>query len=564
MSDIIDAFAVALKLDPAQYNEEIKKYREDRKRLASEDEKYQRREQDGQRKTTDGIRRLRNETVGFLTMLAGANSVKQFVGDLLNADAQTGRFAANIGMATERVGVWEEALKRVGGTSADAQGSLRALATIFQNYQLLGDNSKGGDLAFFGLSERGLQNPEEAMMQLADRVGGATGQRRAEFAVRLQRLGLNDSTITLLFKGRTELEKLLTEVEKTGVATDESAKAAQELDASLAKLSQTIKGQARPYVKEFADTLNEVLKNEDAMNIAMAAGIGILGALGVAATLAAAPFVILAGVIAEAAYVWSLWQRKDSPRYQKLHGQTQIDLDQANGSAGGVWNSSNVHSATGQPVDAATLRMANAGRGGTVGLATGSGGRNAAAVEQFFRGKGYTPAQARGIAAGIVAEGGLNTRTGGGHKGRALGIGQWLGPRRAELLRRYGANFTFEQELEFFHEEMNRGDGKFVAKKIKQTGDSGAIARLMVDDFFRPAAGGETTGDYQRASRYLRQPVGGGGGRSGGSVSTSNTTTIGQVVVYTPASNAEGIARDIRGELAKRDMVVQGTSGLKP
>ena len=38
---------------------------------------------------------------------------------------------------------------------------------------------------------------------------------------------------------------------------------------------------------------------------------------------------------------------------------------------------------------------------------------------------------------------------------KALGIAQWLGSRKKELIRRYGSNPTFEQQLEFVWHELN-------------------------------------------------------------------------------------------------------------
>lgn len=560
--DVVDAFVVSLGLDPTEYNREIKKYREDRKRLADEEVSYSREQEDGQKRVEDGVRRLRNETAGFLLMLAGANSLQQFVGNMLSGDAATGRFAANIGMATERVSVWEEVVKRAGGTAQDAQAALGSLSSIFQSYQLTGDNSKAGDLAFFGLSERDLANPEAALMRIAEI---APTLPQAELSTRLGRLGIGPELTAQLAKGRPEIERLVRDIEKVGVATDESAQAAIEFNANMAKIEQTIKATARPAVEQLAETLSKLAENEDAVNAGLAIGIGVLGAMGIAATVAFAPIVLLAGAIA--VVVANLDKLKAGWRdfnewNEGLIDRFAPDEDWLEEFRGSEWGQALGARTSGQRQG--ELDWGMAGRdamGNRTGGAT-SGGRNAATVERFFQSKGFSPAQARGIAASVVAEGGLGTRTGGGYKGRALGIGQWLGSRRAEFLKRYGNNFTLQNELDFFLEEMHGPDGKNVAGRIKQSGDSGLIARMMVDEFYRPAKGAETVGDYRRAAAYLKQPslV----GRAAGNVSQANTTTIGQVVVYTPSDNAEGIVRDIRGEMAKRGLVVQADTGMRP
>ena len=122
--DIVDAFVVTLGLDPRNHQREMKAYRDDRKRLSEEDAKYNRQSEDAQKRMTQGIRTLRNETAGFLFMLAGANSIKDFARNLLTGDAATGRLARNLGLATEQVSAWEGAIQRVGGSASDIQGAL--------------------------------------------------------------------------------------------------------------------------------------------------------------------------------------------------------------------------------------------------------------------------------------------------------------------------------------------------------------------------------------------------------------------------------------------------------
>lgn len=129
-----------------------------------------------------------------------------------------------------------------------------------------------------------------------------------------------------------------------------------------------------------------------------------------------------------------------------------------------------------------------------------SGGRLASDVVGFFREKGYSEAQARGIAAGIAAESASNHAARNPTSG-AMGLGQWLGPRKAELIRRYGPNPTRRQQLEFLHHELQGGDhgGRAV---LRQADEAGAL-RAYVQDFMRPAKGAETTGDLRRGMAAL-------------------------------------------------------------
>ena len=549
MTEIVDAFVATLGLDASEYEKEIRKYRDDRKRLTEEEQKQNRTTQDGQSRTVAGLRTLRNETAGFLLMLAGATSVLGFAKDMLTADAATGRFAKNTGMATERVSVWENALKRVGGTAEEAQQALGTLFGIFQNYQRMGDLSIGGALAFFGLSERDLKDPEAALMRIAEVV---KNMPREDVEARLATLGLSGSIVGLLAGDRGELTKLLASVEAAGVANDESAEAAMSLEAEMAKTAQTLQGIARPAVTELATAFTELTAIVNDLISPLGAVRDFLNSMfggNFSDMMGGGDYKNIWDYIGDAV------GGKGGPLLKERWGSEGKGRSGGSGGRSG-WSA--------RGTDNRSVSQIFGRGGGTGGGGAGRGARTAASVERYFQSKGFSPAQARGIAASIVAEGGLERRTGGGYKGRAVGLGQLLGPRRKEFLRRYGPDFTFQNELDYFYEEMNGAPGQYVASRIKQSNSSGAVARMMIDQHFRPAKGAQTIGDYQRASRYLKEPVGVGSARAVAGGSQSNVTTVGQVNVYTPATDATGIVRDIRGEMAKRGLVVQAGSGLRP
>lgn len=121
-------------------------------------------------------------------------------------------------------------------------------------------------------------------------------------------------------------------------------------------------------------------------------------------------------------------------------------------------------------------------------------------IVSFFRGKGFSEGQARGIAAGIAAE------SGGNHgavnpKSGAFGLGQWLGSRRAALIERYGENPTKAQQLEFLHHELTGGDhgGRHVLAQSEES----AVLDAYIRKFMRPKAGAETDGDLTRGMAAL-------------------------------------------------------------
>jgi hypothetical protein len=122
-------------------------------------------------------------------------------------------------------------------------------------------------------------------------------------------------------------------------------------------------------------------------------------------------------------------------------------------------------------------------------------------IVQFFLGKGYSEAQARGIAAGIAAESRGGDHTAINPDSGAQGLGQWLGSRKAELHRRYGPNPTRQQQLEFLHWELQGGDHG--GRHVLAAGDETQVLDAYIKKFMRPAKGAETEGDLRRGAAAL-------------------------------------------------------------
>lgn len=550
MPDIVDAFVVSLGLDARNYQREIKNYRDDRKRLAEEDAKSNRVTEDAQKRQVAGFRQMRNEAIGFLTVLAGANSLRGFAQNILEGDAATGRFAENMGIATERLSAWEEAVKRAGGTAQEGRSLVGTMASAFQSLQLTGTTGNDADFQGLGVTAKDLANPDDALLKIAE---ASERMPRAEFTARLQRLGVSEAGITLLSKGRRELEGLLLQMEKQGVATKQSAEDAIAFDNALNDIEQTIKGKARPAIASLAGALAEVAEDQEAVNVVSNIAIGVMGALAVATVAAIWPWLALAGAIAGAVAAYQSWTNRregqttgDWVREKYQGAMDAMGITLKGGGEGRLAYYNRGRDAMGNPIG-----------GGPAGAGSSRGGANSGQIEAFFRSRGYTAEQARGIAAGIHAESASNPRAfngAGGGQG-AFGIGQWRGDRLKRLRAKYGPNPTLQQQLEFMDWELKGGDhgGSAVRSQSTAAGTLGAY----INSFMRPAKGAETSGDMRRGMAYLNGRATAAAGNT-----TVNSTTVGQVTVYTAAKDADGIAKDMRGAIAKRGLVTQANSGL--
>jgi|GEM_PF-7116758 len=125
-------------------------------------------------------------------------------------------------------------------------------------------------------------------------------------------------------------------------------------------------------------------------------------------------------------------------------------------------------------------------------------------IRDSLRAQGIPDHVIQGVMAGGHAESRLDPTAVNPTSG-AFGIGQWLGPRKAELFRRYGDKPRLEQQAEFLAWELKGGDHG--GAKVLAARDAGEALDAYIRDFMRPAKGRETDGDLARGAAYLGEDV---------------------------------------------------------
>lgn len=241
--DIIDSFVVTLGLDPTNYKKESDQFRSDFKRLKEDGHSTALSlESDGKR-AANYFASLKNEVIGVVLAIAGARSMGGLISDMVSGAAATGRLASNLGMATEELSAWQQAIRTVNGEASDADHAIRQMVDAYQTYRLTGTTGHDADFQGLGISLNELRSPTQALMEMA-----AAGERlgRPEFTARLQRIGIPDSVITMLSRGRRGMQELITEQERLGVVTDHDARVAQEFQRDWANLTTQLRSDLRP------------------------------------------------------------------------------------------------------------------------------------------------------------------------------------------------------------------------------------------------------------------------------------------------------------------------------
>lgn len=145
---------------------------------------------------------------------------------------------------------------------------------------------------------------------------------------------------------------------------------------------------------------------------------------------------------------------------------------------------------------------------------------NRATAMQFLLGKGLTRAQAAGVVGSLMQESGLSTTVKNSSSG-ALGIGQWLGGRKTNLLKS-GKAGSLGGQLDFLWSEL-QGPEKAALDRLKGAHSVADAVSAFTWGFERP---GKAEANLPNRVKQGRAALGlGSGGSSSPDASTSSTSS---------------------------------------
>lgn len=190
------------------------------------------------------------------------------------------------------------------------------------------------------------------------------------------------------------------------------------------------------------------------------------------------------------------------------------------------------------------------------------GGDSEAKARAYFQAQGWSKEQAAGLAANIKSESNFSPNAV-GDSGKAYGLAQWHPDRQAEFKKKFGKDIkgsSLEDQLAFMHHELTAGNEQGAGDRLKKATSAADAAGVVSRYYERPRdADGEAAKRGALASRMMsgipgassaaagagaaQTAAAGAPGRAAGNNSIENH--IGEVKIYTAATDAPGIAKDM-------------------
>lgn len=514
MANIIDSLYIALGLDVSQFNkgkqealdglkkvdsESEKVTERSNKRAKSDDAESRKRAEENKKRTKDQGKALEDLTgsiAKFGSALVAVGLVKEFITNQVQTNAQLGRTSQLLGTSARELDAWGAAAKTTGGDSTAFVGAIQGIQEGLAKIAI----GKGGEEIVKTLAQLGVQakGGKVDLLELGDALKRVRAERGELTAKAFANsLGFDDNGYLLLTKSRAELTALIAQMSEFSGKSDEVTKGSERLQSAWAKLSQSTSGTLSKTFEHLVPILETTLNL--ITKIATFANKGDLGG----AALNTIPGYKLASMLA------------------------------GNGDGS-------------KPITnpSADKKLSH----------------DPKSIIEYFKSKGWSEAQAKGIAANVMREskGDPNAV---GDNGQAYGVAQWHPDRQAMFKNVMGGDIkgsSFEKQLAFIDWELKNSESQ-AGNYLKRANDPGAAAKVVSMFYERPAATYQEAN--QRAALANSFQTGDGSGGNGGGPSIQ--TNINTINVQTNATDANGVANGMRDALSNNQLVNAGIGGAR-
>lgn len=317
MATIIDSLLVKLGLDSSEFNAGKNKVDKGLKDTGGEADKTGAKLKKTGRDGAEGFENVAKSAAKFLAIIGGTMAVKRFIENQIEANAALDRFAQNLQQGVNSISAWSNAAELAGGSAEGLQGTMDMLSKSQTELQLTGQSSLIPYFSALGVSladTQGKARPvNELLLDLSDRFS-KMDRTTANNMGRM--MGLDQGTMQLLLKGRSEVELMIARQKEYGAVTKQQAEEAGRLRNAMVASRQSFEAFGRELLSAatpalekmfavFADFGAWIRENKEFVQTFLT--IIAVGLAGIAAAAIPINLTVIA-VLALAAAIAALWQ----------------------------------------------------------------------------------------------------------------------------------------------------------------------------------------------------------------------------------------------------------------
>lgn len=264
MATVIDQLVVKLSLDDVEFQKGEKRV------AAGLTDTKKKTENVGKNIAADGKKgaeffgQLEKAALKFFAVLTTGRGLADFTRTVIATGAAFDRASKNLGVGADTLSRWAGAVRQSGGTTESFLGTMQGLSQSLTELKLTGNTGILPYLQALGVSVADTNGKAKPLEQILGDIGeklNALPNRQDAFNIG-RNLGIDDGTINLLLKGRTEVERLLASQKAYSAADAESARKAQErwegVQLRIERITQKLVIDLIPAFERLSDKMEEL------------------------------------------------------------------------------------------------------------------------------------------------------------------------------------------------------------------------------------------------------------------------------------------------------------------
>jgi len=240
MATIIDSLLVTLGLDSSEFDSKRSKVDKGLKSTGDEADKTGKKLKQSGKSGAEGYETLTKSAAKFLALIGGTMAVKRFIEQTIESSAALALLSRNLGESANTISAWSNAAELAGGSAEGLQGTMDMLSKSQTELQLTGQS---GLIPYFtalgvGLADvNGKARPvNDILLDLSERFARMDRTTANNFG---RMMGIDQGTMQLLLKGRTEVELMIARQKEYGAVTKKQAEEGARLKFMMRESTQT-------------------------------------------------------------------------------------------------------------------------------------------------------------------------------------------------------------------------------------------------------------------------------------------------------------------------------------
>lgn len=565
MATIIDALVVTLGLDPSNFNKGRAQVGKGLKQTSDEAARTAKEMEARGKQAAEFFAKTKREALSLIAILTAGKGLKSFMQDALQTGTQLRNLGGNLRMSASELKAWEKTFERAGGTAADATGLFQRAADEigrFKTGQGIGETLQALMMSGGNINEA-VKGPREMVLEIA-RALQRLNEINPELArARAVQMGLSDAQFSILKQGPAAIEAQVSAQRRLLQLTDAQIQKLAELNAKWADFKTTLEGIANTVLVSALPYLNQLLDLMARHPNVTAAAAGFLAAAAAIKVLGGALGILGGGMAAGGVAVLGRLGLAGAAAYGGLQAARWLglpDTDPARGrreAASGNWLGASLHMPAGEFLGAVWDRFR--GVPGSLGSGTTAAGTS-----------GSLPRGIRNNNPGnlnFVGQAGATKESGpGGRFAVFQSMGEGIAALYGQLRRYYARGLdTIDEIVRTYAPAVENDVNAYIQALVKSTG-LGANQQIDVNDagqmlaLIRGIINHENGAGYVADADILRS-IGARGAPFRSMGGNSTEVNIQQINIQTQATDASGIAKDLRGGIERYPMLSGQSNG---